>query len=459
MRLEVGASIWKRVMQKEFVSLIEMPSESGDQRPSKPGRPRFQRGKNVGAPWPKASKPVQIAPDATEIYLQSLSGSKPLTREGEVAIGRRIEQAERTAIEAWVACPAALRELAAIGEDLRAGRMELDALLLDTNEATEQAAVRLPSLFTLAGLAPEPSDETHAASMRSDLAAGLAEVRLTSTVGERIERALREAAKRAEGAERVSIETTLATAASARRASARARQELVEANLRLVVAMARDYIGHGVPLLDLVQDGNIGLIRATEKFDYRRGYRFATYATWWIKQALDRHVLCHGKAIKVPSHLAGSRRLVARARKALAQENAREPSPEEIAERSGLPLEKVQMVRAASMTTVSLDAPIHEDGDGRMMDLLEGESPAPDHPFDQHQMVEQARGLLEELTPREKEILRLRFGFDRNEEHTLEAIGQSLSLSRERIRQIEERALQKLRQHSEALDLKAFLES
>ncbi|MBK9263195.1 MAG: sigma-70 family RNA polymerase sigma factor [Polyangiaceae bacterium] len=454
-------------MLNETFITHEIQSETAsarDEHPGKPVRAVVRRAKRTSprattSPRPaKIAAPNRAAHDATEMYMQALSHCRPLTREGEVEIGKRIEAAEREMAEAWIESPVALRELGAIEEDLRLGRMKVDTLLQDDDNAAEHAiSARLMRLLAALRASAAEAGESAATSGLSDLATGFAEVRMTPAVNDRIERALREAAERAEGDERASIENTRAKLVKARRTIARARDELVTANLRLVVATARDYLGRGVPLLDLVQDGNLGLMRAAEKFDYRRGHRFMTYAAWWIRQALDRHVLYHGKAIKVPGHIANTRRRVASARKALAQENAREPSMEEIAERSGLSLDKVNAVRVASAPTLSLDAPIGDSGDSNYVDMLEGQGAAPDQRLDQHQLLERARGLLETLTPREQEILRLRFGFGGGDVLTLEEIGRSNSLSRERVRQIESRALQKLREHSEALDLGAFL--
>ncbi|WP_080682145.1 sigma-70 family RNA polymerase sigma factor [Sorangium cellulosum] len=240
----------------------------------------------------------------------------------------------------------------------------------------------------------------------------------------------------------------------ARRAAAEARAEIVRANLRLVASAARQLKHRGVPLLDLIQEGNLGLMRAAEKFDYRRGYRFSTYASWWIKQALSRALLYQGQVIKVPVHFAETRRRALQARKELEQEHAREAAPEEVAERSGLPVEKIQTLREMALPLVYLDAPVGDDDGARAGDFFASEDAAPDELLVHRRLHTQVRSLLQSLTPREREVLRLRFGLDGEQTHTLAEIGGMFSVSRERVRQIEENALSKLRTLSrrQALD-------
>lgn len=407
----------------------------------------------------RAAPSERATDDVTELYLQEISSHVPLSRDLEVEIGRRIEAAERAAIEAWVGSPVALRELAAIADDLRAGRVDINDLLLnaDADDGLHaSASVRLTRLLGLARSMPSSRQgELDPARARADLAAGLSEVRPAPLLHERVERALREAAAAATGPEREAIEATLSAMRDASRAAAEARAELVEANLRLVAAAARQLGHRGVPLLDLIQEGNLGLMRAADKFDYRRGYRFSTYANWWIKQALTRALLYQGKVIKVPVHLAENRRRALQARRELEQEHAREAAPDEVAERSGLSVEKIRTLREMAMEPVYLDAPVGDDDGARAGDFFASEEALPDEVLVHRRMHTQVRALLDSLTPREREVLRLRFGLDGEQTHTLAEIGGKFSVSRERIRQIEENALSKLRQLSrrQAIDL------
>lgn len=397
---------------------------------------------------------------ATELYLRELSSSHPLTREGEVEIGRRIEAGERDVIEAWVKSPVALRELGLMSDDLEAGLIGIRDLVLVgslDDAAFGTSSTRLTGLLRVAR-ALSMSNRARSAAALGDLITGLAEVRLDPLVVERIDRSLRAAADEGSPADRASIEATFAAMARGRRASARAKADLVHANLRLAVTIARQYQRFDVPLLDLVQEGNIGLMRAADTFEYRRGHRFSTYAGWWIKQSVRRALLRQGKPIRMPAHLVAIRSQVLRARRELLQDRGREPSPEEIAERAGLPLDKVRVISELSLEPLSLDAPVGEEGDTRFGDLLAGEEPRADDVIAKRRLVEQTRDLLASLDPREREVLRRRYGLDGDEDETLEEIGQSFSLTRERIRQIEAKALAKLRPRSRQRELGSYFE-
>ncbi|WP_437961907.1 sigma-70 family RNA polymerase sigma factor [Sorangium sp. So ce119] len=436
-------------------------SEPESSRPVVIDSPEEQAGER--APARRGRAPAgHVAPGATELYFRSLAGSQPLTREGEVAIGRRIEAGALACVEAWVRSPIALRELAWTAEDVHVGALGIRDLLCESDASDVDAEACLKRLAGLLDLARslhagERTGEDQEIAL-AGLAAGLAELRLDPAFEERIERSLRTAVAEATGAERAPIQATIAAIARARRAVAQAKSELVQANLRLAVAIAREHQRFGVPLLDLVQEGNLGLIRAADKFEYRRGHRFGTYAAWWIKQAIKRAVLNQGKAVRMPVHLTAIRSQVVRARRDLVQERGREPSVEEVAERSGLSVEKVRMIGELALDPLSLDAPIGEEGDTRYGDLLAGDEPTPADMLARRRLIEQTRELLDSLQPRERELLRRRFGLDGNEDETLEEIGQSFSLTRERIRQIEAKLLEKLRMRSRQRELGSYLE-
>ncbi len=424
--------------------------------------PSAQRVRPVPPPRAKSPGPSLSGHGATELYFRELGRSHPLTRDGEVAIGRRIEEGELATLEAWVCSPVGLRELALTADDLRSGSLALNDLLLesDADEATRKAAAaRLRELLDVALAqfrAPKGGDA--GTILLAGLAAGLAELRLDPSLADRIERCLREERASGTKAERAATEATLAATARARRAVARAKSDLVEANLRLVVTIARQYQRFDVPLLDLVQEGNLGLIRAADRFEYRRGHRFSTYAGWWIKQAIRRALLGQGKPIRMPAHLAETRSQVVRARRELVQEHGRDPTPEEIAERSGLTVEKVRVIGELALEPLSLDAPMSDDGDACFGDMLAGDSPQADDELARRRLTEATRELLDSLPAREREVLMRRYGLEGDEDETLEEIGQSFSVSRERIRQIEAKALEKLRLRSRQKELASYLE-
>ncbi len=251
-----------------------------------------------------------------------------------------------------------------------------------------------------------------------------------------------------------------AEAARAERDLRQAKDELIRANLRLVVHLARKYRNRGLMLGDLIQEGNIGLMRAVEKFDWRRGFKFATYATWWIRQSFTRAIADQARTIRVPVHMTETVGKVVRVGRRLAQQTGREPTPEELAERLGMPLDKVRAVQGLAKEPVSLESPIGEDGDASLGDLIEDRNAV--LPFDsaaQAGMREAAGKVLADLTPREERILRMRFGIGTNGEHTLEEVGKTFGVTRERIRQIEAKALGKLRSSGQGRALRSFLEA
>jgi RNA polymerase primary sigma factor len=383
-----------------------------------------------------------------------------LTHEEEVALSQRIETGEREALQALLGSPQASAPLRNLAAELRDGRLLPSQIMRNAPEEADSKdnVDRLAKLLDRAALAShgaaQPSKDAAARERRRKrlerISADLAVERFERSVFDRLARRLKS---------RRSDERARRGFARGLRQAQGAVHEFVGANFGLVVTYARRFVGQGLDMHDLVQEGHLGLIRAVEKFDWRRGHRFSTYAAWWVRQAMARALADQSKTIRVPVHLLESRQKLERVRRSLEQRGQRDPSDEQLASESGLPIDKVRAIRGLVREPLRLEAPLGDDADsGQLGDrVADPRAPAPDEQIANSRMQTQARALLDHLAPREQQLLKLRFGMDGGPGQTLEEVGKSFNLSRERVRQIEAAALKKLRALSEERGLGSYI--
>jgi RNA polymerase primary sigma factor len=416
--------------------------------------------------------------DLTRRYLSEIGKIKLLTAAGEVEICRRIETAQRELSRALASVPMTLRELAALAERVRCQQLPLEHLIVFPEGEPSPARVRAvrAALGRLARLARRRGARARAELL--DLVAGLplrpavveqlleelvaagrrmGELQTMSRTAAGI-RELRALQARV-GLPRAERRQLLARLQEQSRDVREAKRQMIESNLRLVVSIAKRYLRSGVPLLDLVQEGNVGLLKAVDRFQYRRGFKFSTYATWWIRQSITRGIADRARLIRVPVHLHDTLRLVLRGRDTLRATLGREPTADELARHVRLPESKVRLVLDVPAPPVSLETPIGDADNGTQLGdfLRDTQLPATDRDLLVREQVRHLERALGALSPREREVLRLRFGLGTEREHTLDELGARFSLTRERIRQIEQQALAKLRRLPRQADLRSLI--
>jgi RNA polymerase primary sigma factor len=428
--------------------------------------------------------------DPLRAYLRQIGQVPLLTREGEVAIAKRAEAGDFAVFQAIVSCPAGLAELNRVRDALRSGQLPIKDLVRTTGDESPEWETaerrRVVRLLSSVIRTAEGRQATRArTSRRSARAVGkrqsdgadkmleaLAAMHLQKKVIDSIVRKLHERidqcergtqgpgdGKRTADREVRALRATCTAIAEGERVSRTARSELVRANLRLVISVAKKHAKRGLMFVDLIQEGNIGLMRAAEKFEYRRGYKFSTYATWWVRQAVTRAIADQARTIRTPVHVFDLIGKVARTSWSFVQEFGREPTPDEIAAKMQLDVARVTAALRSAREPLSLEAPIWEGEGLRVGDTLYDS--AVDSPLDlamATRLNERTAQLLEGLTPREAQVIRMRYGIGGSGEHTLQEVGERLSVTRERIRQIEEKALDRIRRRPRTKEYRTLLD-